>query len=76
MSAILVEQNAQKILGVTDRAIVIERGSIVYECDSATLKADRTLLDTYVGVAHAGADGRKARRDARQATSSSADAGR
>ena len=76
MSAILVEQNAQKILGVTDRAIVVERGSIVYECDSATLKADRTLLDTYVGVAHAGADGRKARRDARQATSSSADAGR
>ena len=30
LSAILVEQNAQKILGVTDRAIVIERGRIVY----------------------------------------------
>ena len=31
LSAILVEQNAQKILGVTDRAIIIERGSIVYQ---------------------------------------------
>lgn len=66
LSAILVEQNAQKILGVTDRAIVIERGRIVYQCDSATLKADRTLLETYVGVAHAGANGRKARRNVRQ----------
>jgi len=70
LSAILVEQNAQKILGVTDRAIVIERGNIVYQGDSAALKADRALLETYVGVTNAGADGRKARRDARQSASS------
>ena len=31
LSAILVEQNARKILGVTDRAAVIERGAIVHE---------------------------------------------
>ena len=31
LSAILVEQNAQKILGVTDRAVILERGSIVHE---------------------------------------------
>src|SRR3954451_10440073 len=30
-SAIVVEQNAQKILGVTDRAIILERGAVVYE---------------------------------------------
>lgn len=63
LSAILVEQNAQKVLGVTDHAIVLERGSIVHQCDSATLKANRSLLETYVGVAHAGADSRNARRN-------------
>ena len=53
LSAILVEQNAQKILGVTDRAIIIERGSIVYEGDSATLRADSKTLETYLGVTEA-----------------------
>jgi branched-chain amino acid transport system ATP-binding protein len=71
LSAILVEQNAQKILGVTDRAIIIERGSIVYQGDSAALKADRALLETYVGVTDAGSVERKARRDARRSASSS-----
>jgi branched-chain amino acid transport system ATP-binding protein len=50
LSAILVEQNAQKILGVTDLAIIIERGSVVYQGDSAALRADRRLLETYMGV--------------------------
>jgi branched-chain amino acid transport system ATP-binding protein len=57
MAVILVEQNAQKILGVTDRAAIIERGSIVYRGDSAALKADRATLEKYLGVA----DGRSAR---------------
>jgi len=50
LSAILVEQNAQKVLGVTDQAIIIERGSIIYRGDSAALKADRTLLEMHIGV--------------------------
>lgn len=54
LSAILVEQNAQKILGVTDRAVIIERGSIVHEGQSAALKADRAVLETYLGVTDAG----------------------
>ena len=66
LSAILVEQNAQKILSVTDQAIIIERGSIVYQGDSAALKADRALLETYVGVTDAGSVNRKAQRDARR----------
>jgi branched-chain amino acid transport system ATP-binding protein len=61
LSAILVEQNAQKSLGVTDLAIVIERGSIVYRGDSAALKADRALLEKYVGVTDANGDGRPRR---------------
>jgi len=35
---------------VTDWAVIIERGSIAYQGDSATLKADRALLEKYVGV--------------------------
>jgi len=50
MSAILVEQNAKKILGVTDRAIILERGGIVHAADSATLAADRVALETHLGV--------------------------
>ena len=51
LSAILVEQNAKKILGVTDRAAVIERGGIVHEAESATLASDKTVLEKYLGVA-------------------------
>jgi branched-chain amino acid transport system ATP-binding protein len=54
MSAILVEQNAQKVLGVTDRAAILERGSIVHEGASAALLADRAVLESYLGVTAAG----------------------
>ena len=54
MSAILVEQNAKKILGVTDRAIILERGCVVHSADSAALSADRAALETYLGVTDAG----------------------
>ncbi len=50
MAAILVEQNAKKILGVTDRAIILERGNIVHAAASATLAADRSALETHLGV--------------------------
>jgi branched-chain amino acid transport system ATP-binding protein len=54
MSAILVEQNPQKILGVTDRAVILERGAIVHEAASAALRVDRTALETYLGVTDQG----------------------
>jgi len=54
MSAILVEQNAQKALGVTDRAVILERGSVVYEGASTDLAADRAVLEGYLGVTAAG----------------------
>ena len=50
MSAILVEQNAKKILGVTDHAVIIERGSVVHAADSATLLNDRVALEAHLGV--------------------------
>ncbi|MBZ0149508.1 MAG: hypothetical protein K8F62_18495, partial [Pseudorhodoplanes sp.] len=54
VSALLVEQNAHKILSVTDRAVILERGLIVHQGDSAALKADRAVLETYLGVTAAG----------------------
>jgi branched-chain amino acid transport system ATP-binding protein len=53
-SAILVEQSPQKILGVTDRAVILERGAVVYQSTSAALKADRSVLETYLGVTDQG----------------------
>jgi branched-chain amino acid transport system ATP-binding protein len=50
MSAILVEQKAQKILPVTDRAIILERGAVAHEAASAALAADRAVLETYLGI--------------------------
>jgi ABC-type branched-subunit amino acid transport system ATPase component len=47
LSAVLVEENAQKILGVTDLTLIIERGHM---SDSASLQNSRTLPETYVGV--------------------------
>jgi branched-chain amino acid transport system ATP-binding protein len=66
VSAILVEQNAQKILGVTDRAVILERGSIVYQGDSAALRADPALLETHIGVTKTNGSGHKTQRQARK----------
>ena len=54
MSAILVEQNAKKILGVTDHAIIIERGAVVHSAESATLLNDRGALEIHLGVTDTG----------------------
>jgi branched-chain amino acid transport system ATP-binding protein len=54
MSAILVEQSPQKILGVTDRAVILERGIVVHEAASADLRVDRAVLETYLGVTDQG----------------------
>ena len=50
VSAIIVEQNARKVLDATDRAAIMERGAIVHQGSSRALAADRQLLDTHLGV--------------------------
>jgi branched-chain amino acid transport system ATP-binding protein len=50
IAAIVVEQSARKILELTDRAAIIERGSIVLEASSAALSADPAILESYLGV--------------------------
>ncbi|AKU11151.1 branched-chain amino acid ABC transporter ATPase [Azoarcus sp. CIB] len=51
MAVILVEQHARQILPLTRQALVLERGRAVYHGDSATLRDDRELLDSWLGVA-------------------------
>jgi branched-chain amino acid transport system ATP-binding protein len=51
LSAIVVEQKARKILGFTDRAVILERGRVVFEGDSAELAASPEKLAAHLGVA-------------------------
>ncbi len=53
MAAILVEQNAQKVLSVTDRAVILERGAVVHEGSSAELRENRAILEAHVSVTQA-----------------------
>jgi branched-chain amino acid transport system ATP-binding protein len=48
--SIIVEQNAQKILGLADRAVILDRGTIVHDATSAELKADPAALERHLGV--------------------------
>ncbi len=54
VAAIVVEQNAQKVLAVTDRAVILERGAIVHQRESQALKGDRAILEAYLGITDAG----------------------
>ena len=51
MSVIVVEQHARLALSLTSRAIVLDRGRIVHDSDSASLLADGEKLDRLVAVA-------------------------
>ena len=51
MSVIVVEQHARMALSLTQRAIVLDRGRIVHDSDSASLLADGDKLDRLVAVA-------------------------
>jgi branched-chain amino acid transport system ATP-binding protein len=51
LSAIIVEQHAQKLLKLTDDAIILERGEVVWSGASADLATDNATLETHLGVA-------------------------
>jgi branched-chain amino acid transport system ATP-binding protein len=50
MSAIIVEQNPRLILGMTQRAVVLDRGMVVHEGASDALLADPARLERWLGV--------------------------
>jgi branched-chain amino acid transport system ATP-binding protein len=51
--SVIVEQNAQKILQLADRVVILERGAIVHDAVAADLKADPAVLERYLGVSGA-----------------------
>lgn len=51
MTGIIVEQHAQKILGITDRAIILDHGAIVHAAASADLANDQAALERHLGIA-------------------------
>ena len=51
MSTIVVEQNPARVLAITDRAVILERGTVVHAAASADLANDEATLDRYLTVA-------------------------
>ena len=49
-TVVLVEQHAEIALGLTEHAVVLERGSIVHRARSRELLANAALLDRYIGL--------------------------
>jgi branched-chain amino acid transport system ATP-binding protein len=52
-SMVLVEQNSRLALDIAPRAVVMDRGQIVYDGDSETLRNDHAKLDQLIGVVKA-----------------------
>jgi len=50
LSLILVEQNSRLALDIAPRAIVMDRGRVVYDGDSETLRNDPVRLEQLIGV--------------------------
>ncbi len=50
LAMVLVEQNTRIALAFSERTIVMDRGHIVYDGDSDTLRKDEAMLDGLIGV--------------------------
>jgi branched-chain amino acid transport system ATP-binding protein len=51
LSAIIVEQHPQLILAISERAVVLDRGTVVHEGTAAELRDDHEKLNHLLGVA-------------------------
>ena len=47
---LLVEQNVERALGISDRAYIMDQGMIVYEASGADLLADKEIQEKYCSV--------------------------
>jgi len=50
MALLLVEQHAELALSLTQEALVLERGAVVYRGASRELQADHAILDRLIGL--------------------------
>jgi branched-chain amino acid transport system ATP-binding protein len=46
----VVDKYVQRLLPLADRHVILERGRVVWQGDSAALDADRSLWTRYLGV--------------------------
>jgi branched-chain amino acid transport system ATP-binding protein len=53
LAIILVEQNSRLALDIAPRAIVLDRGQIVFDGPSETLRDDPAKLEQFIGVVKA-----------------------
>jgi len=53
LATVLVEQNSRLALDISPRAVVMDRGRIVYDGSSETLRNDPTKLEQLIGVVKA-----------------------
>lgn len=47
---LLVEQNVERALSISDRAYIVDQGAIVHEGDAAALLEDREIQERYCAV--------------------------
>lgn len=47
---LLVEQNVERALNVSDRAYILDQGQIVHEGDARALLSDKDIQDKYCAV--------------------------
>jgi branched-chain amino acid transport system ATP-binding protein len=50
MTVVIVEQNVSEVLEIADRAYVLDHGSVVRSGDARTLRDDREIQETYMGL--------------------------
>ncbi len=50
LATVIVEQNARKILAITDQAAILVRGQVVHRASSAALRDDPETLERHLGV--------------------------
>jgi len=47
---LVIDKYVERLLGLADRHVILERGKVVWKGDSAALDADRGLWERYLGV--------------------------
>jgi branched-chain amino acid transport system ATP-binding protein len=47
---LLVEQNVERALGISDRAYILDQGQIAHQGEAAALLADREIQERYCAV--------------------------
>ena len=51
VTVLIVEQQVQEALGYADRALILERGTVVHEATAQDLRNDTATLERLVGMA-------------------------